>query len=101
MNFMTKVFILSLVTFNVSANANVNVKALILNDETIINSRDISVINFDENSGVLNTVELNDQSMIDATDIKSIILKKSHSPSRIHGGVERFSASSGGNGSGG
>ena len=102
MSFINKFLPLLVMCLSFTANADFNVKSIVLNDETTIEAKDISSINLDVNSNAINSVELNDQSVLDGTDIKSIILKKSNNSSGFRKNFQMNSSSaSNGNGSGG
>ncbi|MDO9182129.1 MAG: hypothetical protein Q7U04_06960 [Bacteriovorax sp.] len=97
MSLMNRLFAFLIITTSFSVNADVNIKTIILQDDSIVESKDISAINIDKDSDAIHSVELNDESVINSSDIKLIILKNASRFNRIH----ETAASSSGNGSGG
>ena len=98
MSLMNRLFAILIMILSLSANADI--KAIVLNDDSVIEAKDISAVNFDENFNSVNSVELFDESFIDSSDIKTIILQKSKSSSPFHH-IYQMAAQSNGNGSGG
>jgi hypothetical protein len=83
--------------------ADDQIKKLILNDETIISGSDIALVNINPSDKQIDTIELKDNSAIDSTDIKSMILKNTSSKKsflKAYQMSERIKVS-GGDGSGG
>lgn len=98
MSLMNRLFAILIMILCLSANADI--KAIILNDDSVIEAKDISAVNFDGNFNSINSVELFDESFIDSSDIKTIILQKSKNSSPFHR-IYQMAAHSNGNGSGG
>ncbi|MBY0415684.1 MAG: hypothetical protein K2Q18_16035 [Bdellovibrionales bacterium] len=100
MSLMNRLLAILILILSLSANATVSIKAIILKNDSVIESKDISAINFNERFDSVNSVELNDESVIDSSDIKSVILKNSNNAAKFHR-INEMAAKSNGNGSGG
>lgn len=102
MSMKTKLTAIIFLILSFSAFAESEVKAIVLKDNTVIQSEDIYGVSFDEDSSNIFSIELNDETLIDSSDIKTIILKRTQNLKSFQRGVESSRAVIGnGNGSGG
>ena len=94
---MNTLIVALLLTLGLNAQASMlKVESVVLNDDSIINSNEISAIHFDY-------IDLNEGSRIESSDIKKIILKNHLNGDSSRPGFEFNAAAkmSGGDGSGG
>ncbi len=91
-------FIFLIISF--SAFAESEVKAIILKDNIVVQSEDIFSISFNEDSSNIISIELNDETLIESSDIKTIILKRSQNLKSFQRGIEESSKAVVGNGNG-
>ena len=91
-------FIFLIISF--SAFAESEVKAIILKDNIVVQSEDIFSISFNEDSSNIISIELNDETLIESSDIKTIILKRSQNLKSFQRGFEESSKAVVGNGNG-
>lgn len=86
--------------FSFTASAELEIKAIVLNDDSIIMPEEISGILIDETSSSINSVELYNHMQIDSSYIKSIILKNTQDPKPFQRRLESSSRVVVGNGNG-
>jgi uncharacterized Zn finger protein len=100
MSMKTKLTAFIFLILSFSAFAESEVKAIVLKDNTVIQSEDIYSISFDENSSNIISIELNDETPIDSSDVKTIILKRTQNLKSFQRGFEGSSRAVVGNGNG-
>ena len=100
MSMKTKLTAFIFLILSFSAFAESEVKAIVLKDDTVINSEDVYSISLDENSSMLHLIELNDETIIFSSEIKKIILKNNLPPKKNQRGIESSSRAVLGNGNG-
>lgn len=91
-------FIFLILSFSVVAESEV--KAIVLKDNTIIQSEDIYSIFFDDDSSNIISIELYDETHVDSSDIKTIILGRTQKLKTSKRGFENSSRAVIGNGNG-
>ncbi len=100
MSMKTKLTAFIFLILSFSAFAESEVKAIVLKDNIVIQSEDIYSISFDEDSSNIVSIELNDETLIDSSDIKTIILKRTQNLKTFQRGVETSARAVIGNGNG-
>jgi hypothetical protein len=70
-----KTTLLAIALISTNAFAENKISKVILTDETVISGNEISQVNINPVDKQIDTIELKDNSVIDSTDIKSMILK--------------------------
>jgi len=100
MSMKTKLTAFIFLILSFSAFAESEVQAIVLKDNIVIQSEDIYSISFDEDSSNIISVELNDETLIESSEIKAIILKRTQNLKKFHQGVKASSRAVIGNGNG-
>ena len=100
MSMKTKLTAFIFLILSFSAFAESEVQAIILKDYIVIQSEDILNITFDEDSSNIISIELNDETLIDSSDIKTIIFKRNQNLKTSKRGFEESSKAVVGNGNG-
>lgn len=100
MSMKTKLTAFIFLILSFSAFAESEIKEILLKDNIIIQSEDIFSISFDEESSNIISIELNDETLIDSSEIKTIILKRTQSLKTFQRGVETSARAVIGNGNG-
>lgn len=100
MSMKTKLTAFIFLILSFSTFAESEIKAIVLKDNIVIQSEDIFSISFDENSSNIISIELNDETLIDSSDIQTIILKRIPILKTFQRGVEATTRAVVGNGNG-
>lgn len=91
-------FIFLILSFSTFAESEV--KAIVLKDNIVIQSEDIFSISVDDDSSNIISIELNDETLIDSSEVKAIILKRTQTLKTFKRGFEESSRAVVGNGNG-